>query len=66
LADDVRYFPKFEKNGNVDLVAKELHEKYAFTHIIYQAEEDIIRAARLRYALALENYFCNDVLVFVR
>lgn len=43
------FFENYENNGNVDLQAIELHKKYNFTHITYLAEQDIIRAARLRY-----------------
>jgi len=50
----IEHFDNYETNGNVELRAIELHSKYHFTHIVFQAEQDIIRTARLRKALGLE------------
>jgi len=37
----------------VEYLALKLFDVYHFTHVIYQAEQDIIRAARIREELGL-------------
>lgn len=48
----------------VELKAEELNEKYKFTHVCYQAEQDILRAARLREFFGLGGQTFRNALAF--
>lgn len=62
----IKYFPNYETNGNVEIEAIKLFENktYEFTHVVFQAEQDIIRAARLKKALGLPGQTIDSALCF--
>jgi hypothetical protein len=49
----IEYFDNYETNMCVELKAAELHKKYGFSRIVYQAEQDVLRAAQIRELLGL-------------
>ena len=51
--EHVEFFDSFSTSGLVELRALELQSKFRFTHVVFQAEQDVIRAARIRQSLGL-------------
>eukprot|EP01124_Arcella_intermedia_P014618 TRINITY_DN21137_c0_g1_i1.p1 TRINITY_DN21137_c0_g1~~TRINITY_DN21137_c0_g1_i1.p1 ORF type:complete len:436 (-),score=93.59 TRINITY_DN21137_c0_g1_i1:7-1263(-) len=60
----IEYFDEYATNGNVEIEAIKLNQKFNFTHVVYQAEQDIIRAARIRKALGLPGQTVSSALCF--
>lgn len=48
----------------VELKAAELHKKYGFSRIVYQAEQDVLRAAQIRELLGLAGQSVETALRF--
>ncbi|WP_044642650.1 ATP-grasp domain-containing protein [Risungbinella massiliensis] len=60
----IESFPNYERNGNVELRALQLHEEYQFGCIIACSEVDIIRAAVLRERLGIEGQHTQSAIHF--
>lgn len=48
----------------IELKAAELNEKYRFSRVIYQAEQDVLRAAQIRELLCLPGQSIERALSF--
>ncbi|WML27354.1 ATP-grasp domain-containing protein [Neobacillus sp. OS1-33] len=57
-------FKDYQKNGNVERIALELHKEYQFQTIIAISELDLLRAAQIREYLKLDGQSYNSALAF--
>ncbi len=48
----------------IELKAVELHKKYGFSRVVYQAEQDVLRAAQIRELLGLAGQSVESALQF--
>lgn len=61
---EIRVIKNYYYSGEVELAAIELHEKYKFDSIVAPAEDDVLRAAKLRDYLKIQGQGYKSALVF--